>query len=298
LRCNSCGAEHPIRRGIAILLEATDRAASLARAAEPLPDWPAIRLGDLTERSLGLTGWLRVAQRSAREAVRAARGRRGRPHSRKDQTSVKRKYEQPKYNYYRMNEREIPLLLGSGVRRASGWLYKRELARTLLEAARGVGARRVVEVGCGDGTNFWALDHFFPDHGLELLGFDYSFSRTALAAHHLQPRHQLWNGDAKRIALPDRCADLVVTVHCLEHMPYDNSRALREIARLAPYVLLLEPFLEHQSALGRWHNEASDYARDLRENAIAAGIEIAEFRRLRLGSPFNQTGLLLGKSRL
>jgi uncharacterized protein YbaR (Trm112 family) len=296
LRCASCGSAYPVRRGIAILLEGPDREASLARASEPPPVPPPIQLGDMQARSLGIGDWLRFARRGGREAMRVARGRFGRAHSHKDQAAVKRKYEQPKYNYYRMNERELPLLLGSGLERANGWRYKRELARTLLEVARGLGARRLVEVGFGDGTNFWALDHFFEGHGLELLGFDYSFHRSELAAHHLAQRHQLWNGDAKRVALPTGCADLAVTVHCLEHMRYDNGRALRELARLAPHVLLLEPFLEHQNLLGRWHNEASDYARDLRENALAAGIEIVEFRPLRLGSPFNQTGLLLGKA--
>ena len=297
LRCSSCDAEHPVRRDVAILLEPGDRALSVSRAAEITGDPPPIELGELDARALGVADWLRFASRAAREGARSLRSERGRRRSRKDQPAVRRKYEEQKYTYYRMNERELPLLLGDGLQLASGWRYKRELVRALHEVGRALRARRVVEVGCGDGTNFWALDHFFPSHGFELLGFDYSFYRTSIAAHHVAARHQLWNGDAKRVALPSRCADLAVTVHCLEHMRYDNARALRELARLAEHVLLLEPFVEHQSALGRWHNAASDYARDLRENALAAGLELVEFRPLRLGSPFNQTGLLLGRVR-
>jgi len=297
LRCTSCGAEHPVRRKVAILLEPSDRALSVSRAESVGRDPPPIELGELDARALGVVDWLRLTGRAAREGARCLRRELGRPRSRKDQPAVKRKYEAEKYNYYRMNEREIPLLLGGSIQLASGWRYKRELARTLHEVGRELHARRILEVGFGDGTNFWALDRFFPGHGFELLGFDYSFYRTSIAAHHVAARHQLWNGDAKRVALPSGCADLAVTVHCLEHMRYDNAAALRELARLAEHVLLLEPFVEHQSALGRWHNAASDYARDLRDNALAAGLEIVEFRPLRLGSPFNQTGLLLGRTR-
>ena len=129
-----------------------------------------------------------------------------------------------------------------------------------------------------------------------LAGFDYSFYRTRIGDFQLDSRYKIFNGDAKRVALASGYADLAFTSHCLEHMRYDNRRALEEMARLAPMVLLIEPFLGHQNAFGRLHNFRSDYARDIYENVLSLGFEVIEYRPLHLGTPFNQSGLLLARS--
>jgi hypothetical protein len=68
------------------------------------------------------------------------------------------------------------------------------------------------------------------------------------------------------------------------------------MARVGRYVVLIEPFREFQNLFGRLHGVTSDYSSNLRENAERAGLEVIDFRPLGLGSVFNQSGILVGRS--
>jgi SAM-dependent methyltransferase len=293
-----------VRLGIPILLSRQDRAESLASAERagagedgPLDLDPAW----LEARPLGLTGGVTAVRQLARELSRAAAARlrgRGRGSGQRVQSHVKAEYELPSVDYYADLSRCRPMIHRGSLRWASSAAFRQQLVETVLETARRLGAKRVLEVGFGDGVNVWLMNRLHPDLELELFGFDYSFHRAALASHRLRPGdcRGYFNGDAKNIALQDQSFDLVYTSYCLEQLAYDLPQVLAEIARVGRHALLIEPFLGVQNVWGRLHGYRCDYPEDIPAAARAAGLQPLALRRLGAGKIFNQAGALLARS--
>lgn len=139
--------------------------------------------------------------------------------------------------------------------------------------------RSVLEVGCGTGINLVLLANRFPDirfHGLELTrsGVEQcqrliakqlpvqllEFSPEPLAdttAHH---DISILQGTAADLPFPSDNFDLVVTVLALEQMEQIRAYALREIGRVAPRAVLIEPFRDwNRDGLRRRYTRANGY---------------------------------------
>ncbi|MDJ0854464.1 MAG: class I SAM-dependent methyltransferase, partial [Desulfobacterales bacterium] len=89
--------------------------------------------------------------------------------------------------------------------------------------------QRVLEVGCGTGTN---LLHY-QQAGSEVFGIDLSPRMLAQAHRKLGSRARLHQGDAARLPYPDAVFDLAVAMLTLHEMPRSKrSVVMEEMARV------------------------------------------------------------------
>jgi ubiquinone/menaquinone biosynthesis C-methylase UbiE len=89
--------------------------------------------------------------------------------------------------------------------------------------------QRVLEVGCGTGTNL--LKH--QEAGSEVFGIDLSPRMLAEARRKLGPQARLCRGDAVRLPYSDAVFDLAVAMLTLHEMPrFKRAGAMEEMARV------------------------------------------------------------------
>lgn len=133
----------------------------------------------------------------------------------------------------------------------------------ILRAIAAVGAKRVLEVGCGNGNVILSMACCAPDvefTGVELTEAGIAAARAVQESTELpvsmtdaspapvldataHRRVKLQIGDAQRLPFPDRSFDLVYTRLALEQMEQIRERAMAEIARVAATaVALVEPW--------------------------------------------------------
>jgi len=110
--------------------------------------------------------------------------------------------------------------------------------KTLLEEARSVHPKHILDVGCGEGFTLEKLHA--NDIGEELVGID--FLETAIAIGKKEhPYLDLRQGNIYDIPFDSNSFDLVICSEVLEHLE-DPVRALDELHRVAnTYVLLSVP---------------------------------------------------------
>ena len=108
--------------------------------------------------------------------------------------------------------------------------FNTALRRYVLRVARPEEGMRVLEVGCGTGTNL----ELFSEAGCEVSGVDLSPSMLDLAKEKLGDRADLHLGDAADMAFPDNSFDLVVSFLTLHEMPPAVRKpVMNEIVRVA-----------------------------------------------------------------
>lgn len=107
--------------------------------------------------------------------------------------------------------------------------FNASLRKYVLRVARAEQGMKVLEVGCGTGTNL-AL---FAEAGCEVAGIDLSPSMIGLAEKKLGSRADLREGDASAMPFEDASFDLVVAFLTLHEMPADvRSPVVSEMARV------------------------------------------------------------------
>ena len=108
--------------------------------------------------------------------------------------------------------------------------FNAALRAYVLRVAQPKEGMRVLEIGCGTGTN---LD-LFAAAGCEVAGVDLSPSMIDRAAKKLGDRADLRLADASEMPFGDGSFDLVLSFLTLHEMPTDiRSPVLREMARVA-----------------------------------------------------------------
>jgi ubiquinone/menaquinone biosynthesis C-methylase UbiE len=108
--------------------------------------------------------------------------------------------------------------------------FNAALRRNVVKVARPTIGMKVLEVGCGTGTNL----ELFADAGCEVAGIDLSPSMMDIARRRLGDRADLRLGDASDMPFSDNSFDLVVSFLTLHEMPPAvRSPVMKEIVRVA-----------------------------------------------------------------
>jgi SAM-dependent methyltransferase len=155
------------------------------------------------------------------------------------------------------------------------------------------GVETALEVGAGELTTTGALAMRLPEvawHGVEL-----SFNRVLQGKRFFQEHFGIdiaaCKGDAMRLPYADRSFDLVVTSHCLEHIPFGYEKALDEIMRVAKrHVVLFEPVWEIAERSQKLRMYAQGYVRGLLPYLESqSDFVLTPPVVLDVGTPFNRT---------
>ena len=104
------------------------------------------------------------------------------------------------------------------------------LKARLMRDALGAGARRGLDVGCGQGAYVGEMRRL----GFDVTGIDESAGQIAIAACRLGRSDLVSNGSALHIPADDGAYDFVYTINVLHHLPSieDQRRAVAEIFRV------------------------------------------------------------------
>jgi ubiquinone/menaquinone biosynthesis C-methylase UbiE len=164
----------------------------------------------------------------------------------------------------------------------AAWTH--DLRAYVFEQAGLSNAQRVLEVGCGTGAILHKLAPGAALHGLDLE----PASLTGCRIH--APTVSLTRGDAHHLPYPDKSFDIVYC-HFLLLWVHDPLQVVREMARVAQYVLALaEPDYSQRvdeppalAPLGKWQTEAlkrqgadPSFGAQLAETFFQAGINLVE----------------------
>jgi ubiquinone/menaquinone biosynthesis C-methylase UbiE len=108
--------------------------------------------------------------------------------------------------------------------------FNATLRKYVVKVARPQDGMKVLEIGCGTGTNL----ELFADAGCEVAGVDLSPSMMDLAKRKLGDRADLRLGDASEMPFADGSFDLVLSFLTLHEMPPEvRTPVMREMVRVA-----------------------------------------------------------------
>ena len=108
--------------------------------------------------------------------------------------------------------------------------FNASLRRYVAHVARPKEGMKVLEIGCGTGTNL----ELFAESGCEVAGIDLSPSMMDLAKKKLGNRADLRHGDASEMPFADGSFDLVLSFLTLHEMPPAvRAPVVKEIVRVA-----------------------------------------------------------------
>jgi SAM-dependent methyltransferase len=133
----------------------------------------------------------------------------------------------------------------------------------------------LVEIGCSTGYLLEDLRTAYPS--AQLVGLD-AIRSGLLKARRAVPDAELAQADACELPLPDRCADVVLSVNLLEHIAEDD-RALAEIRRIlrpgARAILVVPVAPRLYDYYDRFLRHERRYSRgELARKARAAGLTV------------------------
>jgi ubiquinone/menaquinone biosynthesis C-methylase UbiE len=108
--------------------------------------------------------------------------------------------------------------------------FNKSLRGYVVKVAQPTVGMKVLEVGCGTGTNL----ELFADSGCEIAGIDLSPSMMGLAKKKLGDSADLRLGDASEMPFDDGSFDLILSFLTLHEMPAEvRAPVMREMVRVA-----------------------------------------------------------------
>ena len=157
---------------------------------------------------------------------------------------------------------------------------------------------RVLEVGCGNGTNLKVLKEKFGNK-VELTGIDISGDR-------IDTGKNFWGNKLDNIELREASAtdlslyrdesfDVVYSICALEQITYHLHEAVNEMVRLSnAKIICVEPTYEFGNNVQRLYNIVNDQCRTLLPELKSTGLKVYEYGLLPvLHNPLCPVGLLI-----
>ena len=157
------------------------------------------------------------------------------------------------------------------------------------------GATSVLEVGCGDGNNLALIKEALP--GIRVAGVDISDGRIAFAQkYHTEHGNDVELGVGNATALPfkDNEFDVVYSLYCLEHLPVEFPKAVREMLRVASKkAIMIEPIAEYFGPLQRLFVFANDYIRGVPQFLEKEGVDVESVELLSSAANWMNLGAMI-----
>lgn len=177
--------------------------------------------------------------------------------------------------------------------------YIEPIAKTISEMLGGTKKTiRILEVGCGNGTNLKILKERFGDN-VELNGIDISAAR-------IETGKKYWGDKLDGIELKEASAtdlsiykdgvfDLVYSICALEQITYRLHEAVNEMVRLSnAKIVCVEPTYELGNSVQRLYNVVNDQCRTLLPELKSTGLKVYEHGLMPvLHNPLCPVGLLI-----
>ncbi len=159
---------------------------------------------------------------------------------------------------------------------------------------------RVLEVGCGNGTNLVLLRETL-NVDVELAGIDISPSRIEVGREHWKER--LADVDLSVTSATDLSAysddyfDLVYSICALEQITFRIHEVVSEMKRVArDSVVCVEPVYEYGNDTQRPYNIVNDQCRTVLSDMKSCGLGVEEHGLMPiLHNPLNPVGLVVGR---
>ena len=159
---------------------------------------------------------------------------------------------------------------------------------------------RVLEVGCGNGTNLQILKTELGDK-VNLTGIDISNERIEQGKNYWGDRladitFRVDSAiDLKTFSEND--VDIIYTVHCLEQLPYNVDTAIEAIHRVTAHTaVFIEPVWEFANTAQRMYTLFGDQLRTLLPALKNSNFQIVETEKAKLlANPLNQTGFIIAR---
>lgn len=157
---------------------------------------------------------------------------------------------------------------------------------------------RVLEVGCGNGTNLKILKEKFGDN-VNLSGIDISAARIDIGKKFWGDKLdgiELKEANATDLSLyKDGSFDVIYSICALEQITYRLHEAVNEMVRLSnAKIVCVEPIYEFGNSVQRLYNVVNDQCRTLLPELKATGLKVSEQGLLPvLHNPLCPVGLLI-----
>lgn len=120
--------------------------------------------------------------------------------------------------------------------RMLGAKYK---AQNIVEVCKSIEAKKVLEIGAGDGSILHYLNEW--NFGKELYALEIAQSGVdKIKARNLAKLKEVQTFDGYQIPYPDDSFDLIILAHVLEHVEHERV-LIRELKRVAKYIVIEVP---------------------------------------------------------
>lgn len=165
----------------------------------------------------------------------------------------------------------------------------------LVDALRRVGAKSVLEVGCGDGNNLALIKAAMPE--ARVAGVDISDGRIAFAKkYHAEHGNdiELQVGNATSLPFADNAFDVTYSLYCLEHLPVEFPLAVREMLRVASKkAIMIEPVAEYYGPLQKLFVFVNDYIRGVPQFLEKEGVDVESVELLSSAANWMNLGAMI-----
>ena len=174
--------------------------------------------------------------------------------------------------------------------------YTKELADVILNNTKLDAGCWMLDAGTGEMTSLSGMLRFLPNN-IKVKSFDIGLSRILAANSFIKNKIKIEQridglvAEMSSIPFPDKCFDLVITVHALEPNHGREDVLLKELLRVCgKTAIFFEPSYENNTDEGRARMDSLGYVRELKKHIESSGGELVDKVRVNtVSNPLNPT---------